>query len=784
MKNLLKGRGTIHEISYLFVIVYLLTFLLPPNIALASDEGSFRLAAQPGLSGIYKNGFATGITISVANQGQGCQGLLVIEPDKKSLEARDLSLKYHKTIDIPAKGLVKTTLMIPSELINRGAVAVLLVDEKIVAATPIQGTVVNGGFLALTLGEKPLRGGLAAWLDQTFGGQTAIKYMKPAYLPNDAMELLQGDLIIVDDVAVKELTEKQLTTLQDWVALGGILLISGGAGTYAGEFLADISPVRAEKQEVISSDLGGLQAVNGNMTVTTGKLTSGQVLIQVKDTILVAARDFGKGRVIYSAIPLESLTSESSRVWSLIFNMADGSNRADVKAQMEREKRNMGNDMLVHASTYLPQIKTPPVPQVALAWGVYVIIIGPVLYLILKRRDRRDWMWWIIPLCALVTTSAVYFMSPAQRINAPISQTLSLVEILDNQRAEINATASFISPYGGDLKVEGAKEAVILPANFYGNSPKSPTIGYHMQAAPVITFPGVEYWSMRQAKATAFKKDMGSIEGNLTLENGYLTGKIENKTGLDLRDCRIILGGRSLTLESIPAGGFVTVKQSLSKWPNSLGPNEFRDLLVAPSKPGQDDNFVRERQMVDAILSPSLASSNNQPVFYGWSDKPLGMFKILTEKENARDYHLSLVTQQLKLNISEGGNIQLPAGMYRPKLIEDRGAYNKTPLGFTLYEGKLVLGIDLVWPLNEQKLKITEIAWPEQTNKNLVTKIYDQQDEKWVDVPTQGLRITADQFARYAASGQVRVQIEKISGLGQPDRVDLPAISVKGGESR
>ncbi|MEG6522682.1 hypothetical protein [Desulfotomaculum sp. 1211_IL3151] len=784
MKNLPKGRGTIHKISYLFVIVNLLTFLLLPNLALASEVGPFRLAAQPGLSGIYKNGFATGITISVANQGQGCQGLLVIEPDKNSPGARDLSLRYHKTIDIPAKGLVKTTLMIPSEFMNRGAVAVLLVDEKVVAATPIQGTVVNGGFLALTLGEKPLRGGLATWLDQTFGGQTAIKYMKPAYLPNDAMELLQADIIIVDDVAVKELTEKQLTTLKDWVSLGGILLISDGAGTYAGEILADISPVRAEKQAVVTSDLGGLQVVNGNMTVTTGKLMNGEVLAQVKDTILVASRDLGKGRIIYSAIPLENLTSESARVWPLIFNMADGSNRVDVKVQMAREKRNMGNDMLVHASTYLPQIKTPPVPQVALAWGVYVIIIGPVLYLILKRRDRRDWMWWIIPICALVTTSVVYFMSPAQRINAPISQTLSLVEILDNQRAEINATASFVSPFGGDLKVEGNKEAVILPTNFYGNSQKSPSIGYHMQAAPVITFPGVEYWSMRQAKATAFKKDMGSIEGNLTLENGYITGKIENKTGLDLRDCRIILGGRSLTLESIPAGGFVTVKQSLSKWPNSLGPNEFRDLLVAPSKPGQEDNFIRERQMVDAIPGFSTAGSNNQPVFYGWSEESLGMFKIVTEKENAKDYHLTLVTQQLKLNISEEGNIQLPAGMYRPKMIESRGAYNETPLGFTLYEGKIVLGIDLVWPLNEQKLQVLEIVWPEQTNKNLVTKIYDQQNNQWVDVPSQGLRLTADQVAHYTASGQVRVQVEKISGLGQPDRVELPAISVKGGESR
>ncbi|GAB6181551.1 hypothetical protein JCM14036_28700 [Desulfotomaculum defluvii] len=746
------------------------------------------MAVQPGLGGIYKMGFSTGLTISVSNQGQACQGLLVIVPDKNSLqfkEAENLPARYQKTVNIPAKGLVKTTLMVPSELINKGSLVVLQVDGKTVTAAPIQGTVVNGGLIALTLGEKPLQGGLSTWLDQTFGGQTAIKYIKPAYLPNDAMELLQGDLIIVDDVAVKELTEKQITILKDWVSLGGILLISGGAGTSPGELLADISPVMAEKQTVISSDLGGLQVVNGDMTVTTGRLQDGEVLAKINDTILVAAKEIGKGRVIYSGIPLEKLTSESAKVWPLIFSMADGSNRADMKVQMAREKRTMGSDMLVHASTYLPQIKTPPVPQVAFAWGVYVIIIGPALYFILKRYDRRDWMWWIIPLCAMVTTAAVYFMSPAQRINTPISQTLSIVEILDNQRAEINSTASFITPYGGDLKVEGASGAVILPTNYYqGYSQKSPIIQYHMDAAPKITFPNVEYWSMRQAKTTVFKKNVGSIEGNLTLENGYLTGKIENKTEMALRDCRILLGGRSLSLEDIPAGGYITVKQSLSKWPNSLGPNEFRDLLVAPSKPGQEDNFIRERQMVDAILGTSMSGRSNQPVFFGWTDQSLDMFKIVSKEGDTRSYNLALVTQQLNLNILENGKIQLPSGMYRPKMIEGRGAYNETPLGFTLYEGKIVLGIDLVWPLNGQKLQVIEISLPAQSNKNFVTQIYDQRDNKWVEVPTNGLKLEANQFTRYATSGQIRVQIEKISSLGQPDRVDLPAISVIGGESR
>ncbi|ABO49889.1 hypothetical protein Dred_1355 [Desulforamulus reducens MI-1] len=779
-----KRQGEKYLFSGLLLTLVMLMFLITPNPVLASDTGVIRLAVQPGLSGIYKLDFPAGLVISVSNQGKACQGVLVVEPDVKSRnnqQNRNEDIQYRKTIDMPTKSLVTTNLMVPSELLNKGAQVVLLVNEQPVAVTPIQGTAVNGGLIALSLGEKPLNGGFPAWLDQTFGGQTAIKYMEPTYLPDDPIELLQANIIIVDDVALRELNKKQLTTLKDWVSLGGMLLLSGGAGSSSGGSLTDISPVVAEKQEVIPADLGGLQEVKGNMTISSGPLTEGEILAQVKDTILIAARDFGKGRVIFSGIPLENLTSESNRVWSLIFGRADSPSKADTKMQMTWDKRSLDNNLL-HASTYLPQIKTPPVPQVALAWVVYVLVIGPVLYLVLKRYDRRDCMWWIIPTCAMITTGAVYFMSPAQKIHAPISQTLSVLEILDNERAELNATASFISPYGGTLRVEGARGSVVWPANF-NQTNKMPIIHYDRTTTPSLSFPDVEYWSMRQASATAFKKNVGSIQGNLTLEDGYITGKIQNNTDMELKNCKILLGGRPLVLKNIPAGGYVTVKQSLAKWPESLGPNEFRDLLVPPVNPGQSDNYIRERQMVDAVLEPSEFGQSNQPVFYGWSDDSQEIFKILSDRGNVRNYNLTLVTQRLNLEIADGQVIKLPSGMYRPKIIETRGAFNETPLGFTLYEGKIVLSINLARPLKSQKIKVETVEIPAQTNKNLVLKIYDWQNKKWLNVPVGGLKLKQDQLKQYGATGELRIQIEKVSNLGQTDRVDLPAVSVKGGKS-
>ncbi len=781
MSKIKQGLGSL--LLVLLLTILGLMSLLQPTVALAEEAGTVRLAVQPGLSGIYKLGLPTGLQVSIANQGEAFTGLLVVEPGRNILEKgpSQQGTRYQRVVQVPAGSLAKTMLMVPSEMINDGATVVLLAGDKPVAVSPVQGTVVNGGFIALSLGEKPLKGGIAAWFDQSFGGQTTIKYLSPKALPEDPLELVLADIIIVDDHSVAELTTQQLATLKDWTSLGGMLIISGGAGAASGGPLADLSPVLAEAQQTVAANLGGLQVVKGNMNVTTGPLQAGEARIKVNGVVVVASREYGKGQVIYSGIPLENLTSESAAVWPLVFGNKIGQAGINVKMQMAQEKRQMGNDSLAQAATYLPQIKTPPIPKVAVAWVFYVLVLGPGFYLLLKRCDKRDWMWWLIPTCALLTTGVVYLMSPAQRINAPISQTLAVVEILDDKRAEVNATAAFVSPYGGNLDIEGPREAIVWPANSYYPQNKGIVIEYNDVASPKLSFSNVEYWSMRHARATAVKKDMGQISGSLSLENGTLQGTIENQTKINLRDCRILLGGRSLAVGNLPAGGNLTVNQSLTNWPGSLGPNEFRDLLIPPAKPGEQDAFVRERQMVDTAMGSRMQEGSNQPVFFGWSDDSLQMFKILSDKANVSEHHLMLVTQNLQLTIPLGQTVELPSGMYLPKVTDSRGAFNQTPLGITLYEGKVTLEYNLLGTLNKQNFRVDGLTFPAQTNKYLTLRVYDWQENKWTDMPSDGLRIGAEELKRYGSTaGEFRFQVEKMAGAGNPDKVDLPVVTVRG----
>ena len=64
----------------------------------------------------------------------------------------------------------------------------------------------------------------------------------------------------------------------------------------------------------------------------------------------------------------------------------------------------------------------------------YIILIIPVLYFILKRKDKREYAWWIIPVVALLTSIAIFGYGAKDRIGrAQIQQSA----VLNVERMEV-----------------------------------------------------------------------------------------------------------------------------------------------------------------------------------------------------------------------------------------------------------------------------------------------------------------------------------------------------------
>ncbi|NLI11266.1 hypothetical protein [Pelotomaculum propionicicum] len=270
---------------------------------------------------------------------------------------------------------------------------------------------------------------------------------------------------------------------------------------------------------------------------------------------------------------------------------------------------------------------------------------------------------------------------------------------------------------------------------------------------------------------------MGSIEGSLYLEGKSLKGDLVNQTGLDLRDSRLVLGGRVIRIGRIPAGGTVHIEEKLEGLNIPPGPEMLlAELGGRGNQPRPGDPFFRERQ----ILSENVYGELGWPAgiqFIGWHDGPPGVFEVAGKPGQREDCGLVLVKQAIKMDIA-AGRFHLPAGFITPR----RGDLKYTALtgveSKVIYDGhvNLVYNIDDAGIRSNFKIEALDIQYIQGQFASPV-EIYNCQQDKWEQLPDGGRRITADELSRYLNDNKVRL---KVAGESPAPYPVWPGLAVEG----
>ena len=66
------------------------------------------------------------------------------------------------------------------------------------------------------------------------------------------------------------------------------------------------------------------------------------------------------------------------------------------------------DSMLVNAVSQLPTLALPPITGLLALLIAYIVLIGPINYLVLKRLDRREWAWVTMPILIVVFAAGAY----------------------------------------------------------------------------------------------------------------------------------------------------------------------------------------------------------------------------------------------------------------------------------------------------------------------------------------------------------------------------------------
>jgi hypothetical protein len=675
-------------------------------------DGDVFLNARPGLAGIYKVNKPVLIDVDVDNRGENIAGrLLLVDRRVEDGFFSDSfgGIVYGCEVNVPAGGKATYTIVAPGEVVSNFSQVILVAGDAILDTTSLQGAGVGGGMVVVPIDEKLLGSSLFAWLNKKYGGQVMVKYLPAEEFPDRPLLLRSADVILADRESASRLDAGRKKVLAEWVRLGGRLILAGDSAVAAGGPLEGLLPQGRDN-------------------------SSGPVFRQ----------PLGRGEVIVLDSALEGMAGRDEEVWE---EMGLSSWLEDILNGRNMEMAQMEKNSLSESASYLPLSRAVGMPVLVTLWVAYILVVGPGLFILLKRINRSHLAWIMVPVVAVLTAVGLFTLSPVNRLKAYQSYAMSTVNIIDGDLAELASAGTFVLPRGGGLEVEAPEDMMLEPLNRYvqGGGRKAISLSGTL---PRVVFAGVEYGAMRQVYSYGALHGAGAIEGTVFFRDDRLQGTIVNKTSFDLRDCRIMAGQSLIELGSIASGGTRNIDEPLNRW-LVVSPGEAYSGM-APAVPS------RESVVISKYTSSGYGMG--EIVFMGWSDSPITGLKVITPSGQGQESGQTLFRQKLNLKYPQGP-FRLPAGFIKNNIWGLDGAYSLGPDGLALHGGSVKVAYDLGATLQTERFTVSgiEIQQP-PAEAGYAVELFNRETAGW-DRMDRGSGVISGKAALKYVSGRGVIEL-------------------------
>ena len=801
----------------LAALLFLLAFLTCAGIRSAHaaapswQSSDITLTVTAGFDGQYKRGNWVPVYITIANSGNALDGTLRIVTGNATLET---DIRYDSPVSLPTqsnKRLV-TYIYLP-DLIDAVTVTLLDGQQEVAQANSNRLQSLEQDMLLYGV-VSPLPDELG-FLETVTGARTqaAVAVLKLEDLPEAPAAWAALDVLVLNDVDTGSVTPAQQEALQAWLDTGGQLVVTGGPGwrqTAAAVMdLLPVTPTDARSE----ADLPALSAATntpfrdpGPYVVTTSSLKSGELLYRQDNLPLLARHSHGRGSVYFLALdpqlaPLADWDG-SPILWQTI---------ADTIPTLPYWAHEPRNAYAAAAAVEsLPNLVLPSIFQLIFFLLLYVILIGPVNYMVLKRRKRLELAWVTIPALIILFSGAAYFTGFRLKGNETIVNEMSVA--YGGANADTMRVHTLIGLYSPrrrayDLTMPPATLARPfdqrgMDMNSGGNAgierTQSLTIrNLLVDVSGVQTVIATGYAPMPAFTGTA----RVSIEG----DSAQFSAQLQNNSDITLESASILFGGTVYAVGDLAPGESKPVSFALNgaSTPSSLfSPtssvptryavpggsvlaNNYATLL------GSSDYYDDRRLYPRAQLLDSLASAGyglerppqNTATLIGWSNT--SQLEASTYPDNATQLSTTLYFIELPLReeITLEGQTTTPTALWSWEVLATNGVYEPSPddlfivSGWVEFEYLPWARLQMLTP-DKMELLLLEANNPTSLPTPEV-RLWDWGQELWVVLPDVqwGLTPVADFAPFLGENNRVRVRLRYDNPDGAQIRSVFPVLT-------
>lgn len=439
--------------------------------------------------------------------------------------------------------------------------------------------------------------------------------------------------------------EQQLQLFIDWMKDGGQLIVGGDVSSTPFEAFAALKS--STEQTVISAQSldkytsGGL--VGLNLPVRKMKALENTVPFEVDGQLLAAKKHVGEGALIQTAFSLtDNMLLTSTGYANLLAEILDLST-SFYKSSAQDEM----------ANTVVPVNELFPAFEFSL-WKIlivlvtYIVIISPLLYFVLKKKDKREYAWGLIPFIAVIFSLGLFFIGAKDRIAQPQIQQSAVVKV--GEISQQYFVQSLLSNRSGDYSFKLDNN---LNVSVYGNDFSSLTDfqngrwSYVREQQNELILKNVPYWDVETIVGQG-TIDVGHFNVDVSNENGQLVGTITNDLTVDVADLQIWTGSQFIAIGDVKRGETVSIEKKLAATVLLPAANPFNRSYMQPTPA----TFENERYNRLLMLAQNVLANEQSPAILAIA-KDLSYGAELSKKATIRSTALLVQPFSAALNFSD-----------------------------------------------------------------------------------------------------------------------------------
>jgi len=780
-----------------------LTALALPIAAVPVQAASNPLAltVHVGYQDVVKTGGWMPVTVDARNSGASVDGMLEVQESLNAQPGVSGFTIYEAPISL-ASGASKrvrlylventTGATITARITQQGRVAVSQ-DSASGATTSALIGVLSDQSTALDDFAAIHPGGVAA----------RVVHLRADDIPDSSIPLRSFDILVIDDFATDSLTAGQRAAIADFVTTGGDLLVGTGAAwrkTLAALPPA-ILPMQVTGTMVIDSTAVGGSAVE----VATGTVTNGLTWLSDAGQPLILERAYGAGVVTMSTFdwnqqPLAVASASRTilrQVMSRAFFGQGGAAQNVPYAVIGPAPMGLASQpsiatrssVLTQVLGNLPGLDLPSLQLTGALVLIYVLLVGPVNYLVLGAMRRRALAWVTVPLIALLAAGGSYGTGILTKGRSVQTNQIAILHLQSGSEHAYQETyTGIIPPSRGDYQATAAGERLLI-------SPIATNNGYAYAgsvrvnvATNQVTLSGMTAFALG-GFATEGVTTAPQLTASVALVNGQLKGTVENHSNVTFTDAVLIAGDNFQTIGALKPGASASLSLA-PKATTSLGQPLYMRIYnqsgiyqggYGPGGPtmtaADRDNFAKTQIM--SLLPNGVgfkgSSAAAAPMLVAWTHQSFQTLSV----NGSHPRSTALAAVVLSLPVDQIGTGPLPTGVVSGRIVDVVGdTQSQGPPGMLLMQNgsvtyefapALALGAHLTaLSINAQNPYGPKFGPPgnsAQTGPAVTGQVWDWNRSIWTDVAYQDNGTTAlPDSAVDPSSGLIRLRLSTTNG--------------------